>query len=382
MDDFLNGDICEFNNDASASSFGWNFQANAGIFLFLKYLPKARDIKIESKLQDIEITLVDSTKVFAQAKSAQDYTIIKNSKDKFKDAIISLSRNPYKDNQLLYISNIPNMFKVGSNISNNSIISYNDCLDAVKNEIDSCFASIVTSISKKICTTEDSKQKEKLNKAKNDILAFHKENLYISTIDPYCGAETNRYRIIEDTILSFLTDTIKLTRDDAITLKSKLLTYWQLKFQHNSTVKDNTELKKITKEDFSWPILAYLVDGNFPDIEDCLTFTVDSSVKQDVSRIINDPSIFYHERYEFTNEVLQQYLQFKKTLANNSTKNPERDFIEKNYKNFVYEFNTLVDKEDTDYDDLVEYITKAFLYRILTNYRNVQKICKNIGVKV
>ena len=88
MDDFLNGDICEFNNDASASSFGWNFQANAGIFLFLKYLPKARDIKIESKLQDIEITLVDSTKVFAQAKSAQDYTIIKNSKDKFKGSFI------------------------------------------------------------------------------------------------------------------------------------------------------------------------------------------------------------------------------------------------------------------------------------------------------
>lgn len=67
MSEYLNEDICQFSNDASASSFGWNFQANAGIFLFLKYMPDAADIKIESKSQDIEITLIDEQKVFAQA---------------------------------------------------------------------------------------------------------------------------------------------------------------------------------------------------------------------------------------------------------------------------------------------------------------------------
>ena len=104
MSEYLNEDICQFSNDASASSFGWNFQANAGIFLFLKYMPDAADIKIESISQDIEITLIDERKVFAQAKSAQDSTTIKDQKEKFKDAIISLARNPYKDNQLVYIS--------------------------------------------------------------------------------------------------------------------------------------------------------------------------------------------------------------------------------------------------------------------------------------
>ena len=59
MSEYLNEDICQFSNDASASSFGWNFQANAGIFLFLKYMPDAADIKIESISQDIEITLID-----------------------------------------------------------------------------------------------------------------------------------------------------------------------------------------------------------------------------------------------------------------------------------------------------------------------------------
>lgn len=86
MSEYLNEDICQFSNDASASSFGWNFQANAGIFLFLKYMPDAADIKIESISQDIEITLIDERKVFAQAKSAQDSTTIKDQKEKFKDA--------------------------------------------------------------------------------------------------------------------------------------------------------------------------------------------------------------------------------------------------------------------------------------------------------
>ena len=63
-DEYLNEDVCQFDNDASASSFGWNFQVNAGIFLFLKYMPEVTDIKIESKAQDIEITLIDEGKVF------------------------------------------------------------------------------------------------------------------------------------------------------------------------------------------------------------------------------------------------------------------------------------------------------------------------------
>lgn len=103
MNEYLNENVCQFDNDASASSFGWNFQTNAGIFLFLKYMPEVTDIKIESKSQDIEMTLENNGKVFAQAKSSQDYTAIKDQKEKFKDAIISLARNPYEGNQLIYI---------------------------------------------------------------------------------------------------------------------------------------------------------------------------------------------------------------------------------------------------------------------------------------
>ena len=45
MDDEMELDF-SFDNDASASSFGWNFQVNAGIFLFLHYIKEAKAIKV------------------------------------------------------------------------------------------------------------------------------------------------------------------------------------------------------------------------------------------------------------------------------------------------------------------------------------------------
>jgi hypothetical protein len=39
--------VLSFDNDASASSFGWNFQVNAGIFLFLHYIKEATLLKTD-----------------------------------------------------------------------------------------------------------------------------------------------------------------------------------------------------------------------------------------------------------------------------------------------------------------------------------------------
>ena len=204
MSEYLNEEFCDFNNDASATSFGWNFQVNAGIYLFLYYIQDATDIKIESKLQDIEITLNDNSKVFAQAKSAQDYTAISDQKEKFKDAIISLSRNNYKGNKLLYISNIPDTFKSFDGFANNRVISYNDCLEGIQKEIDKTILAIEKSITRKIATQTDERKIDKLENLKQKIKKFHKENLYISTIRDYYGDGDGRYITISDQILSFL----------------------------------------------------------------------------------------------------------------------------------------------------------------------------------
>ena len=378
MSEYLNEEFCDFNNDASATSFGWDFQVNAGIYLFLYYIQDATDIKIESKLQDIEITLNDNSKVFAQAKSAQDYTAISDQKEKFKDAIISLSRNNYKGNKLLYISNIPNTFKQYDNCFNNNVISYTECLKGMKDEIDKTISAIDKSLTYKISKEKDNNKSKKLEQLKNKIDDFHKENLYISTIHPYYGPENTRYTIIGDQIISFLVNTIGLDRDDATSIKQKLLEHWQLTFGHDSTIKDKDFNGRIKKNEFVWPVIAYLVDGRLPDIADSLNFVLDESTKRHAERILQSNNSYYHERFEFTNKVLQSYTRFKKELIGQSVNNPEIEFLRKYGKDFEDEFKK-ISKDDTE---LQEYLTKIFLYRIIINHRNVNKVYSKVGVKV
>lgn len=378
MSEYLNEEFIDFNNDASATSFGWDFQVNAGIYLFLYYIQDATDIKIESKLQDIEITLKDNNKVFAQAKSAQDYTVVKDQKEKFKDAIISLSRNNYVNNKLVYISNIPDTFKRFECYTNNRVISYDDCLDGMKKEIDKTISAIEKSITKKITTQTDKQKIDTLERLKQKVKTFHKENLYICTIRDYYGDGDSRYITISDKILSFLVNTVGLDRDDAISIKEKLLEHWQLTFGHDSTIKDKDFNERVKKNRFMWPIIAYLIDGSLPDIADSLSFVLDESTKRHAERILQSNNSCYHERFEFTNKVLQSYTRFKKELIGQSVNNPEIEFLRKYGKDFEDEFKSLC-KDDTE---LQEYLTKIFLYRIITNHKNVKKVYSKVGVKV
>jgi hypothetical protein len=376
MTDYLNEEYCEFNNDASASSFGWNFQSNAGIFLFLKYIQRATDIKIESTQQDIEITLLNGSKVFAQAKSAQDYTVASDKKEKFKDAIISLSRNPQENNQLLYISNIPDTFKIANNAFNNTVVSYESCLSGVKKEIDQAFKSTVKCIEKKILRESKKEKRDMLMAFKEKFEDFNKSSLYISTICPYYGDEQNRYIQISDAVLSFLVNDIKLSRDDAISIKQRLLEHWQLSFEHNSTIKDYSNTKRITKSDFTWPVAALLIENDPTEISDCLSFTPDMAITNEIRRILDRPESVYHERFEFSNRVLQDFANFKKEFRGNGKTQIEKAFITHRYSQFLEEFNHISDIEEK------EYITKVFLYRIISNNRNMQKISVGVGIQI
>lgn len=169
-----------------------------------------------------------------------------------------------------------------------------------------------------------------------------------------------------------------MDRDDATAIKQKLLEHWQLTFEHDSTIKDGNCKKEIKKNEFVWPVIAYLVDGNLPDIRDSLTFMLDESTKKHAEHILQSNNSFYYERFEFTNLVLQSYTRFKKELIGQVVNNPEIEFLKKHGKDFEDEFKKL----SNDDIELQEYLTKIFLYRIITNRKNVNKVYSKIGVKV
>lgn len=373
--DFINEELCEFNNDASASSFGWNFQANAGIFLFLHYIKDAESIKIESKLQDIEIKMKSGNKILAQAKSSTDYSIAKNKKEKFKDSIISFAKYSNDNNKLIYISNIPDMLNTANNAFNNKIVSYKSCLTATKEEIDEIFAATLNSIDKKIEKESEPCKVSRLKRIKSNVENINKNSLYISVIYPFYGDEENRYTIIGDKILSFLVDDIKLSRDNAISIKQRLLEHWQLKFQHNSTELDVGIGKTISKTEFAWPITVFLTDEITPDIDDCLSFVPDIALKKEVESFMRNVNMLHHERFEFANKVIQSYAEYKKTKPV-ETKEIEKLFVKEYGKEFYNEFRF------DDNEEKTEYLTKLFVYRIITNNININKISSNIGVEL
>lgn len=375
---YLNDDIYGFDNDASASSFGWDFQANAGIFLFLKLFTDAKDIKIESKQQDIEITLNDNSKVFAQAKSTQDYTSCKDGREKLKDAIISLSRNNYKNNKLVYISNIPNTFPKCNDCFNNVIVSYKDSLDGVKKSMDNILKSVLRKLNDNLKKESDTTKINKIRSTIDKIENFNTDYLYFSTICPYYGPNDVRYMKIKEIIHEFLINKVQLSNEDTNNISEKLLIFWQDYFQFNSTTKDGDINKSISKEKFAWPIVVYLVDRDVPEVESCLSFTPDNSLREEIKRYLNDIHCVYHERYRFTNTVLQDYNNYKNQNVNNTPKNIELDFVKKCGSKYYSEFG-----EIDDYDkELKEYVTKTFIYRILLNNRKVSSVFKTVGIKI
>ena len=69
MNTRLNIDNPFRDGNASASAFGWQFQVDAAIFLFLYYIDEVDEIVVEGKYQDIELLCKNSRHIYAQAKS-------------------------------------------------------------------------------------------------------------------------------------------------------------------------------------------------------------------------------------------------------------------------------------------------------------------------
>lgn len=366
-----------FDNDASASSFGWNFQVNAGIFLFLHYIKEAKSIKIESKYEDVEICLKNKTKIYAQAKSVQSECNTGSAKNKMKDAILSLGKVPVGENDILiYISNIREPIGGAGKFFENKIVKYDECLDSTKTEIDNCLHEVIGTIEHKLQEGNLSKRKGNQYRAiKKKLESMDIKKLEICSIYPYYGEEENRYSEIRNKIIDVLANDIKLDLFDVRYITQKLLEHWQLVFEHNSTIKDGSIKKKITKEDFIWPIAVFLSDINDAEIDDCMSMIPDNSLKSEAQSYLSNSSNIYHERFEFVNKVLRAYENYKRTWsANDGKTSVEKSFIKEEYKQFWEEY---MDIED---DELREYILKTNIYKIIINNRKVSKISKEVNI--
>lgn len=224
------------NRNASASAFGWQFQINIAIYLMIKYFGKFKEMKIEGEKEDIEISLNNSRKIYAQAKSKQNINDGNTSSypAKLKKALESLSDvNDNDSESLIYISNLePDPLNSGTNeFELVSFLKYNELSLASRKKIDIQLDNIKSNIDK--------------------------NKLIIAKVPFFGEDKETRQKYIIAKIEDFLT----FINSDLLPYKNRFLEMWESEALHNAT-QSNMKLK-IKKEDVLWRLLILkLGDGN------------------------------------------------------------------------------------------------------------------------
>lgn len=356
-----------YDGNASASAFGWQFQVDAAIFLFLCYIDDVDEIVVEGKYQDIELKC-KNRKIYAQAKSIQNGSL-NNRSDKLEDAIISLAKTPAdssRGDELLYISNYEAPIK-RADIFKNKIVKLKNVADE-KKEFKVQIKRIITKLENIISNAPSPKvsasKKDKYQKLLDRIKSIDIDNFMISSIYPYINTESpfDKFIEIENKINEILTVKFNIQSTYLNKFVRDLLTEWHQTFLVNATIPDNKKNKKMGKEELLWQIVAVLSDVNI-DMDNLFENGIDPDLIDEYEMYYSQRS-YYHDRFSFFNKLMDDLKEYLKT---NKDKN---EFIKTHWQNYLAEY-----AEFSDCSELAkEYLIKKCIARLINNKNNIRKI--------
>lgn len=365
MNNRLNIDNPFYDGNASASAFGWQFQVDAAIFLFLYYIDEVDEIVVEGKYQDIELLCKNSRHIYAQAKSIHNGSL-DNRNSKLEDAIISLVKTPAdssKGDELLYISNYEAPIK-RADIFKNKVVKLKNVSDE-KIEFKAQLERIVTKLQGVVAKAPPTK-KPKYQELIDRINAIDVDNFMVSAIYPYINTENPRdmFSEIENKINEILTLKFDIQSPYLQRFVQKLLTEWHETFLVNATMPNEKKHKKLSKEELLWQIVVILSEINI-DISDLFDDEIDPDLKDEYEMYYSQKS-YYHERFSFFNKLMENLKEYIKA----NTGKTRKDFIKEHWQDYIDEY-----VEFADYSDLAkEYLIKKCLARLINNKNNIQKI--------
>ena len=365
MNNRLNIDNPFYDGNASASAFGWQFQVDAAIFLFLYYIDEVDEIVVEGKYQDIELLCKNSRHIYAQAKSIHNGSL-DNRNSKLEDAIISLAKAPAdlsKGDELLYISNYEAPIK-RTEIFKNKVVRLKNVSDE-KTEFKVQLERIVTKL-KRVVQKAPAAKRPKYQELIRRINAIDVDNFMVSAIYPYINTENPRdmFSEIENKINEILTIKFDIQSPYLQRFVQKLLTEWHETFLVNATMPNEKKHKKLNKEELLWQIVVILSDINV-DVSDLFDDEIDPDLIDEYEMYYSQKS-YYHERFGFFNKLMDDLKEYIKT----NTGNTRRDFIKEHWQDYIDEY-----VEFSDYSELAkEYLIKKCLARLINNKNNIQKI--------
>jgi len=299
------------NRNASPSAYGWCFQVGAGISLVLDYVQDFTHLKMEGKYDDIELSLGEGKKLYAQAKSVIQIEDQSNAERSLSNALKVLSEDGQNGDafKLVYITNIINPLSSKTK----SAFQYGYTLD---------FSNLSKEDKKKVI---DKGGKDfPIDKFQLQILHFF-------------GEGKNKFQKIKEKIDEFLRDAL-----GDISYSSLLLDNWFTIFMVNAADKpDNEKIINLPKKEIIYPLIAIIIDppigeSEFNKVCDYDDYTeIEQEFKRTIYEAICD--------YEFIAQVLGDYIDKRK--ATNDKINFKYEFTRNEWQNYEKDFSHITNMD-------------------------------------
>lgn len=314
--------------NASSSAFGWDFQANSAMLLMLENIREAKRVRVEGSDEDIEITLDDHTKIYAQAKAVEKPDDTSHVIDKLTKALETLSDAAKNGDgsQFTYMTNSSNPFnnqRTVSYFTGRTHLGFDELPDQAQKRI----KDIIT---------------------KNGFADLDVHKLHIRVIPFYGNDLKNRYKEIQACVNEFLaTVSVNLPGVNA-----EIMEIWQRDLFLNATQSDTAI--SVSKEKMIWPLIVLVVDKTAAN-EYKKDFDDDeiSEIERKYKLIINQNTM----SYEIISRVLSE------------AKGSLKQFVSNHWKDYLDIVNVIEADNDTK-----ESLLKIILYRILTQRQYIRDI--------
>lgn len=317
--------------NASSSAFGWDFQANSAMLLMLENIREAKRVRVEGSDEDIEITLDDHTKIYAQAKAVEKPDDTSHVIDKLTKALETLSDAAKNGDgsQFTYMTNSSNPFnnqRTVSYFTGRTHLGFDELPDQAQKRI----KDIIT---------------------KNGFADLDVHKLDIRVIPFYGNDLKNRYKEIQACVNEFLA-TVNV---DLPGVNAEIMEIWQRDLFLNATQSDTAI--SVSKEKMIWRLIVLVVDKTAAN-EYKKDFDDDeiSEIERKYKLIINQNTM----SYEIISRILSDYRKIKGS---------SKQFVGDHWKDYLDIVNVIEADNDTK-----ESLLKIILYRILTQRQYIRDI--------
>lgn len=323
--------------NASASAFGWDFQANSAILLMLENIKDAKRVRVEGADEDIEITLQDRSKVYAQAKAFVKPDNASHVIDKLTKALETLSDAAKKGDGSLftYVTNSSNPFnnqRTLSYFTGRTHLGFDELPDAAQKRINEIIQT-------------------------NGFTELDVHKLDVRVIPFYGNDLKNRYKEIQACVDEFLTE----VNVDVQGINTDIMRIWQRDLFQNATQSDTAI--SITKEKMIWPLIVLVVDKTAAN-EYKKDFNDDEigEIERKYKMIINQNTM----SYDMISRILSDHRKSKKT---------QKQFVNDQWGDYL-DIAKVIEADD----DTKESLVKIILYRILTQRQYIRDIKRGVNL--